>query len=157
MINENIVEIDVARAIPPCKRYFIKMIDNIKFIINCKIDIYKIFLIFPVAIKTDWKHFIIITNGNPREYIVSASATDLLDTSSKFPLSNKLLIINSEKNNNVTMEGIEKYKEIFMAIINWSETFLLLLTTLGWEIDDKRTVPKETPIIPKGNCIILSE
>ena len=128
-----------------------------KLVINCKTEIYKIFFISPVAIKTDWKHFIIITNGNPREYIVSASATDLLDAWSKLPLSNKLLIINSEKKSRVTIDGIPKYNEILIAIINWSEIFLLSLTTLGWEIDDNKTVPRDTPIIPKGNWMILSE
>ena len=128
-----------------------------KLVINWKIEIYKIFFISPVAIKTDWKHFIIITNGNPREYIVSASATDLLDSWSKLPLSNKLLIINSEKKSRVTIDGIPKYNEILIAIINWSEIFLLSLTTLGWEIDDNKTVPRDTPIIPKGNWMILSE
>ena len=156
-MNDNIVEIDVAKAIPPCKKYFIKMIDNEKLVINCKIEIYKIFFISPVAIKTDWKHFIIITNGNPKEYMDSASATDLVDSWLKLPLSNKLLIINSEKKINVTIDGIAKYNEILIAIINWSEIFSLFLTTLGWEIDDNKTVPKETPIIPKGNWMILSE
>ena len=70
------------------------------------------------AIKTDWKHFIIITNGNPKEYIVSASATDSLDALSKLPLSNKLLIINSEKNIKVNIDGIENYTVIFIAISN---------------------------------------
>ena len=156
-MNENIVEIDVAKAIPPCDRYFIKMTDNVKLAINWKTEMYKIFFISPVAIKTDWKHFIIITNGNPREYIVNANATDLLDAWSKLPLSNKLLIINSEKKSRVTIDGIPKYNEILIAIINWSEIFLLSLTTLGWEIDDNKTVPKDTPIIPKGNWMILSE
>ena len=133
------------------------MIDNEKLVINCKIEIYKIFLISPVAIKTDWKHFIIITNGNPREYIVNANATDLLDAWSKLPLSNKLLIINSEKKSRVTIDGIPKYNEILIAIINWLEIFLLSLTTLGWEIDDNKTVPRDTPMIPKGNWMILSE
>ena len=142
---------------PACKKYFIKIIDNVKLLINCKIEIYKIFFIFPVAIKTDWKHFITIINGNPKEYIVSANETDLLDAWSKLPLSNKLLIIKSEKKSNVIIEGIEKYNVIFIAKINWLEIFLLLLTTLGWEIDDNKTVPKETPIIPKGSWIILSE
>ena len=128
-----------------------------KLVINCKTEIYKIFFISPVAIKTDWKHFIIITNGNPREYIVSASATDLLDAWSKLPLSNKLLIINSEKKSRVTIDGIPKYNEILIAMINWSEIFLLSLTTLGWEIDDNKTVPRDTPIIPRGNWMILSE
>ena len=156
-MDDNIVEIDVAKAIPPCEKYFIKIIDNVKLVINCKIEIYKIFLISPVAIKTDWKHFIIITNGNPIEYIDSASATDLVDSLLKLPLSNKLLIINSEKQSNVIIEGIEKYNVIFIAKFNWSEIFLVSLTTLGWEIDDSKTVPKETPIIPNGNWIILSE
>ena len=156
-MNDIIVDIDVAKAMPPCDKNFIKIIDNIKLVINCKIEIYKIFFIFPFAIKIDWKHFIIMTNGNPIEYIVNASATDLLDSWSKLPLSNKPLIINSEKKINVIIEGIEKYNEIFIATINWSEIFLLLLTTLGWEIDDNKTVAKETPIIPKGNWIILSE
>ena len=142
---------------PACKKYFIKIIDNIKLLINCKIEIYKIVFIFPVAIKTDWKHFITITNGNPKEYIVSANETDLLDAWSKLPLSNKLLIIKSEKKSKVIIEGIEKYSVIFIAKINWLEIFLLLLTTLGWEIDENKTVPKETPIIPKGSWIILSE
>ena len=52
-MNENIVEIEVAKAIPPCDKYFIKIIDNIKLVINCNIDMYKIFFISPVAIKTD--------------------------------------------------------------------------------------------------------
>ena len=52
-MNDNIVEIDVAKAIPPCEKYFIKITDNVKLVINCKIEIYKIFLISPVAIKTD--------------------------------------------------------------------------------------------------------
>ena len=30
---------------PPCKKYFIRIIDNVKLVINCKIEIYKIFLI----------------------------------------------------------------------------------------------------------------
>ena len=128
-----------------------------KLVINCKTEIYKIFFISPIAIKTDWKHFIIITNGNPREYILNANETDLLDAWSKLPLSNKLLIINSEKKSRVTIDGIPKYNEILIAIINWSEIFLLSLTALGWEIDDNKTVPKDTPIIPKGNWMILSE
>ena len=156
-MNDKIVEIDVAKAIPPCNRYFINIIDNVKLAISWKIDIYSIVFIFPFAIKTDWKHFIIITNGNPKEYIVSASATDSLDALSKLPLSNKLLIINSEKNIKVNIDGIEKYTVIFIAISNWSEIFLLLLTNFGWENDDNKTVPKETPIMPKGNWIILSE
>ena len=156
-MNENIVDIDVAKAIPPCDKYFIKITDNVKLVINCKIEMYKIFFISPVAIKTDWKHLIIMTNGNPKEYIVNASATDLLDSWSKLPLSNKLLIINSGKKNRVNIDGIAKYNEILIAIIKWSEIFLLFLTTLGWEIDDNKTVPKETPIIPKGNWMILSE
>ena len=156
-MNENIVEIDVAKAIPPCNKYLIKIIDSMKLVINCKTEIYRIFFISPVAIKTDWKHFIIITNGNPREYIVNANATDLLDAWSKLPLSNKLLIIYSEKKSRVTIDGIPKNNEILIAIINWSEIFLLSLTTLGWEIDDNKTVPKDTPIIPKGNWMILSE
>ena len=156
-MNENIVEIDVAKAIPPCDKYFINMIDKIKLVINWNTEMYKIFFISPVAIKTDWKHFIIITNGNPREYILNANETDLLDAWSKLPLSNKLLIINSEKKSRVNIDGIAKYNEILIAIINWSEIFLLSLTTLGWEIDDNKTVPKDTPIIPKGNWMILSE
>ena len=156
-MNDKIVDIEVAKAIPPCDKYFIKMIDNVKLIINWKIEIYKIVFIFPVAIKTDWKHFIIITKGKPKEYIVKANATDSLDDFSKLPLSNKLLVINSEKKINVTIDGIAKYNEIFIAIINWSEIFLLLLITLGWEIEDNKTVPRETPIIPRGNWIILSE
>ena len=52
-MNENIVEIDVAKAIPPCDKYFIKIIDSVKLVINCKTEIYKIFFISPVAIKTD--------------------------------------------------------------------------------------------------------
>ena len=156
-MNENIVEIDVANAIPPCDKYFIKIIDNEKLVINWKIEMYKIFFISPVAIKTDWKHFIIMTNGNPKEYIVNASATDLLDCWSKLPLSNKLLIINSENKSRVNIDGIAKYNEILIAIINWSEIFLLFLTTLGWEIDDNKTVPRETPMIPKGSWMILSE
>ena len=142
---------------PPCKKYFIRIIDNVKLVINCKIEIYKIFLISPIAINTDWKHFIIITNGNPREYIDKANATDSLDDLSKLPLSNKLLIIKSGKKRRVTIDGIPKYKEILIATVNWSEIFLLLLTTAGWEIDDSRTVPREMPIIPKGNWMILSE
>ena len=118
-MNENIVEIDVAKAIPPCNKYFIKITDNVKLIVNCKTEMYKIFFISPVAIKTDWKHFIIMTNGNPKEYIVNASATDLLDSWSKLPLSNKLLIINSEKNIRVNIDGIEKYTVIFIAMSNW--------------------------------------
>ena len=52
-MNENIVEIDVAKAIPPCDKYFIKIIDSIKLVINCITEMYKIFFISPVAIKTD--------------------------------------------------------------------------------------------------------
>ena len=48
----------------------------------------------------------------------SASATDLVDSLLKLPLSNKLLIINSEKQINVIIEGIEKYNVIFIAKIN---------------------------------------
>ena len=118
-MNDKIVEIDVAKAMPPCNRYFINIIDNVKLAISWKIDIYSIVFIFPFAIKTDWKHFIIITNGNPKEYIVSASATDSLDALSKLPLSNKLLIINSEKNIRVNIDGIEKYTVIFIAMSNW--------------------------------------
>ena len=41
-MNENIVEIDVAKAIPPCDKYFIKIIDSVKLVINCKTEMYKI-------------------------------------------------------------------------------------------------------------------
>ena len=52
-MNVSIVEIDVAKAMPPCDKYFIKIIDSVKLVINCKIEMYKIFFISPVAIKTD--------------------------------------------------------------------------------------------------------
>ena len=52
-MNENIVEIDVAKAMPPCDRYFIKITDSVKLAINWKTEMYKVFFISPVAIKTD--------------------------------------------------------------------------------------------------------
>ena len=49
------VDIAVARAIPPCEKYFISISDRKTFKNNCVNEIITIFLILPLAKNTAWQ------------------------------------------------------------------------------------------------------
>ena len=126
------------------------------FEINNIIPIYIGVLVLPSAKKAGWHDFKIMKAGIPKAYAFNASAVSLVSWKPNFPLSNKTLIIKSEKLVKTNNDGMEKNNPIFKDIINSFENFFISFIAIDFDKEVNNEVLNAMPIIPKGNWATLS-
>ena len=110
----------------------------------------------PSAKNAGWHDLSIINAGIPTEYANKAWEVWIVSWEVNSPLSNKILIKSSEKLKKAIAVGIEKKSPIFRDIIKLFEKFFLSFFAFSFDKEVNRTEPNAMPMMPKGNCAILS-